>query len=197
MLVPPRQITDQPTTRPTTGPLPDSLRSRHLIITLRLPPTGQSDLTLPWVQVGLNLCDLMNKSPVKPETTRKLKKTRLEVEEGLKRSYEVEQKEELGDPEEEKKALKRKEEAKRRAAMSDSERKKVSSRVGEVVRVGGRGESIDVGVLLRARTARAQGTEEATTKGSVEAAQGGQVSAIESRSPLRCELLRRRACWTR
>jgi len=77
----------------------------------------------------------MNKTPVKPETTRKLKKTRLEVEEGLKRSYEVEQKEELGDPEEEKKALKRKEEAKRRAAMSDSERKKVGPRVGgEVAR---------------------------------------------------------------
>lgn len=118
------------------------------------------------------------------------------MEEGLKRSYEVEQKEELGDPEEEKKALKRKEEAKRRAAMSDSERKKVSSRVGEVVRVGGRGELIDVGVLLRARTARAQGTEEATTKGSVEAAQGGQVRAIGTGGPYR-ELLCRRACWTR
>ena len=67
----------------------------------------------------------MNKTPVKVETTRKLRKTRLEVEDELRRSYEVERKEEEGDPEEEKKAIKRKEEARRRAAMSDSERKKV------------------------------------------------------------------------
>jgi hypothetical protein len=182
----PRQITDQPTTRPTTGPLPDTLRSRHLIITLRLPPPGQSDLTLPWVQVGLNLCDLMNKTPVKPETTRKLKRTRVEVDEGLRKSYEVEQKEEMGDPEEEKKTLKRKEEARRRAAMSDSERKKVGSRRPWPPGLSFEGEwregereliSSFVWCCSGRVTARTQGTEEATTKGSVEAAQGGQVRA--------------------
>lgn len=81
--------------------------------------------TLPWVQVGLNLCDLLGRVPVKAETTRKLKRTRQEVDLELKRSYDEEMKEENGDPEEEKKALKRKEELKRRAAMSDAERKKV------------------------------------------------------------------------
>ncbi|KAG7531493.1 hypothetical protein FFLO_04291 [Filobasidium floriforme] len=118
-------ITDQPTTRPTRGPLPESARSRHLIITLRLPPNGRYEETMPWVQVGLNLCDLMGKVAMKPETTRKLRKTRQEVSDELARSYAAEQKEENGDPEEEKKAAKRKEEAKRRAAMSDVERKKL------------------------------------------------------------------------
>ena len=111
---------------------------------------------MPWVQVGLNLCDLMGKVALKPEvsrssgvassrstqcrdadgrffhhplrsqTTRKLRKTRQEVSDELARSYALEQKEENGDPEEDKKAAKRKEEAKRRAAMSDAERKKAS-----------------------------------------------------------------------
>jgi hypothetical protein len=65
----PKQITDQPFTRPSTGALPEDKKSRHVIITLNLPAKGREEESFPWVQVGLNLCDYMNKVALKPEAS--------------------------------------------------------------------------------------------------------------------------------
>lgn len=63
----PQQITDQPAKRPAKGPLAEGAKSRHLVLTLRLPSESQMQEATPWIQVALNLIDLMGKVSVKPE----------------------------------------------------------------------------------------------------------------------------------
>lgn len=63
----PYQITDQPAKRPSKGPLAEGAKSRHLVLTLRLPAENQMQEATPWIQVALNLVDLMGKVSVKPE----------------------------------------------------------------------------------------------------------------------------------
>jgi hypothetical protein len=62
-----QQITDQPAKRPSKGPLAEGAKSRHLVLTLRLPAESQMQEATPWIQVALNLVDLMSKVSVKPE----------------------------------------------------------------------------------------------------------------------------------
>lgn len=63
----PIKITDQPAKRPSKGPIPEGAKSRHLVLTLRLPAESQMQEATPWIQVALNLIDMMGKVAVKPE----------------------------------------------------------------------------------------------------------------------------------
>lgn len=142
------QITDQPAKRPAKGPLAEGAKSRHLVLTLRLPAERQMQEATPWIQVALNLIDLMGKVSVKPEvrpthadpleqhalkrltpipqTTRKLRKIRADVDAELTKEYQREVAEETGETEEEKRLAKRRAEEKRRALLSPEEQKRVS-----------------------------------------------------------------------
>ncbi|GHJ86887.1 hypothetical protein NliqN6_3289 [Naganishia liquefaciens] len=121
-------ITDQPARRPAKGPLAEAVKSRHLVLTLRLPTERQMQEATPWIQVALNLIDLMGKVPVKPETTRKLRKIRADVDAELTKEYQREVAEETGETEEEKRLAKRRAEEKRRALLSPEEQKRLEEK---------------------------------------------------------------------
>lgn len=134
-------LTDQPRTRPAF-PIPPNERSKHLILTLTLPPTSQSAVTLPLVQAIFNLIDVITagggwgigKGPqtgrsgvglnasLRPETRTKLKKVREDVDKELREEGLKEKKEEAA---EEKAAAKKKAEEERVSKLSAAEQKKV------------------------------------------------------------------------
>ncbi|KAJ9123120.1 hypothetical protein QFC22_001311 [Naganishia vaughanmartiniae] len=121
-------ITDQPSKRPSKGPVAEGAKSRHLVLTLRLPAESQMQEATPWIQIALNLVDMMAKNSVKPETTRKLKKVRADVDQELAREYQREVQEETGETEEEKRAAKRRAEEKRRALLSPEEQRRLEEK---------------------------------------------------------------------
>ncbi|KAJ9112587.1 hypothetical protein QFC19_000606 [Naganishia cerealis] len=121
-------ITDQPSKRPSKGPVPEGAKSRHLILTLRLPSESQMQEATPWIQIALNLIDMMAKTSVKPETTRKLKKVRADVDQELAKEYQREVQEETGETEDEKRAAKRRAEEKRRALLSPEEQRRLEEK---------------------------------------------------------------------
>ncbi|WVQ78559.1 hypothetical protein IAT38_000645 [Cryptococcus sp. DSM 104549] len=117
-------VTDVPATRPTNGPLSTKSRSRHIILAVGKPSSqAEVEAVVAWLQVALNIADLISKPVLKPEVSRKLLKTRQGVDADLAAAYKKE-KEEENPPEEtaeEKRAAKKRAE---RALMSDKELKR-------------------------------------------------------------------------
>jgi len=137
-------ITDQPRTRPLV-PIPTDQRSKHLILSLRLPSSSAS-ATLPFISGVFQLVDVIaaeggwgiGKGPLgggksgiglnpslRPETRTKLKKTREDVDKELKEEAVKEKKEEEADA---KAAAKKKAEEERLNRLSAAEQKKVLDR---------------------------------------------------------------------
>lgn len=138
------QITDQPATRPSKGPLAANKKSRQLIISIRAPSnSNETDAALALLQVGYNVADLLGKKSLSSEVrsigsqdltlqaTRKLQRTRAEVNNDLSSSYEKILKEDAPAEEtaEEKRAAKKRAEReklseKEQARLKDLEKKR-------------------------------------------------------------------------
>ncbi|WWC60899.1 uncharacterized protein I303_103475 [Kwoniella dejecticola CBS 10117] len=119
-------ISDVPQNRPSKGPLSAQSKSRHVILSVYKPSSpAQEDAVKAWIQVTLNIVDLVNKQGLlKPDISRKLIKTRQTVDSDLGQAYKKEQDEDK-EPEEtpeERRAAKKKAE---REKLSDKERKKL------------------------------------------------------------------------
>lgn len=121
-------ITDQPPNQPTRGPLPPKHQSRHVILTLRMPSPSNAHLHAPIIEAVFNIIDLLGKVPVKPETTKKLRKIRQDVDAELAKEFEKRQKEDSGETEEDKKVAKRKAEEARRKMLSPEEQRKLEEK---------------------------------------------------------------------
>ncbi|OBZ70443.1 hypothetical protein A0H81_10046, partial [Grifola frondosa] len=129
-------LTDQPRTRPY-APLAPSERTKHLIISLALPPAGDATLTLPLITAAFQLVDVIageGKLPgvrgglaasLRPETKMKLKKAREVVEKEIKEEIGREKREEAA---EEKAAAKKKTQEERISKLSAAEQKKILDR---------------------------------------------------------------------
>ncbi|BEI81748.1 hypothetical protein CcaverHIS002_0209080 [Cutaneotrichosporon cavernicola] len=118
-------ITDAPTKRPQNGPLKPEQRAREIYLSVRKPTTqAESDAVNAWIQVALNLADLVTRpTMVKAEVTRKLVRTRQELDESLAKQFKKEQ-EEDNPPEqtaEEKRAARKRAE---RAKLSEKDQKR-------------------------------------------------------------------------
>ena len=132
-------ITDQPRVRPL-APLPASRKSKHLILSLALPPSSDAAATLPLVEATFKLVDIVSgsggwgigKGPtgkgvglnasLRPETRTKLHATREKLDKELKEESVKEQREEA---EAEKAAKKKKAEDERLSKLSAADQKKV------------------------------------------------------------------------
>ncbi|THH28955.1 hypothetical protein EUX98_g5245 [Antrodiella citrinella] len=133
-------LTDQPRGRPL-HPIPVAQRSKHLILSLALPPNAE---TLPLIQAAFQLVDVIageggwgvGKAPgkgngvglnasLRPETRTKLKKVREELEKELKEEMVREKREEQAD---EKAAAKRREAEEKLSKLSAAEQKKIMER---------------------------------------------------------------------
>jgi len=123
-------VSDQPSQRPRKGPLKPEQKARSVVVSLRKPTDAEDEsAVVAWLQVALNVADLLSKpGQLKPEVTRKLAKTRAEVDVSLAQAYKKELEEDAGetsqnpdDKRADKKAARKRAE---RAAMSDKERKK-------------------------------------------------------------------------
>lgn len=121
-------VTDAPANRPRQGPLRPEQRAREVVVLLRKPASSaQEDAAKAWIQVALNIADLLSKPILKPEVARKLAKTRTEVDENLTKAFKKEE-EEYGEAEptaEEKRAARKRAE---RAQLSEKELKKVEDK---------------------------------------------------------------------
>lgn len=106
-------------------PVPADQRERHLILSLRLPSSAHAGVTLPLVRAVLAFIDALeapgSKFSLRPETRTKLRKTRDELDETLRREAEAEKREEV---ELEKAAEKKRIEADRVNKLSAAEQKK-------------------------------------------------------------------------
>ncbi|WVW82862.1 hypothetical protein I302_104874 [Kwoniella bestiolae CBS 10118] len=117
-------ISDTPAIRPNRGPLSPKAKSRHVILSVYKPSTpAQVEAVKAWIQVSLNIVDLLSKSAsgglLKPDISRKLLKTRQTVDADLAVDYKKEQ-------DEDKPAEETPEE--RRAAKKKAEREKLSEK---------------------------------------------------------------------
>ncbi|KAJ3529403.1 hypothetical protein NM688_g7859 [Phlebia brevispora] len=132
-------ITDQPRTRPL-APLPASERTKHLILSLSVPPASKSAVTLPLVEATFKLVDVIaaaggwgiGKGPggkngvglapsLRPETKTKLRVVREKLDKELKEEAVKEKREEA---EAQKAAAKKKAEDERLSKLSAAEQKK-------------------------------------------------------------------------
>lgn len=118
-------ITDAPAKRPGRGPLRMEQRAREIYLSVRKANTkDEADAVNAWIQVALNIADLISRpNLIKGEVSRKLIRTRQDVDASLAKSYKKEQ-EEDNPPEmtaEEKRAAKKRAE---RAKLSEKEQKK-------------------------------------------------------------------------
>ena len=141
-------LTDQPRTRPQ-APVPPSRRTKHLVLSLALPPGTHAGATRPLVEAAFKLVDVVaatggwgvGKGPggkggagagaslaqsLRPETRAKLRATRERVERELR---EEAAREKRAEAEAERAAAKKKAEEERLAKLSAAEQKKVSVRV--------------------------------------------------------------------
>jgi len=125
-------LTDQPRSRPAV-PLKPEERTKHLILSLALPPASDAAATLPLIAAVFQLVDVIagtSKIPgvhgglaasLRPETRSKLHKRREEADREIKEEAAREKREEQA---EEKAAAKRKAEEARLSKLSASEQKK-------------------------------------------------------------------------
>ena len=144
-------ITDQPRTRPL-APLPASQHTKHLILSLTVPPSSDSAVTLPLVEAVFKLVDVVAatggwgiaKGPggrsgmglaqsLRPETRSKLRTIRENLHKELKEESVREQREEA---ENQKAAAKKKAEDERLSKLSAAEQKKVRCFVDHHVFLG-------------------------------------------------------------
>ncbi|KZT50433.1 DUF1682-domain-containing protein [Calocera cornea HHB12733] len=116
-------ITDQPADRPDI-PIPLAERERHVILALLPPSAGQSAQTLPIVEAIFRFVDTIDKTSLKFETIRKLKRNRQEFEDELMKEIEKIKKDREEEEEEDRKAAKRKAELERVSKMSSEEQRK-------------------------------------------------------------------------
>ncbi|KAF9515277.1 hypothetical protein BS47DRAFT_1376315 [Hydnum rufescens UP504] len=136
-------VTDLPETRPDTWelstPVPSfATRSRHIQLTLSLPPARSASSTLPMVRAAFELVDALgqyngtvalgNNHPAKgtvtllPETLRKLRATRREWDDRLEKER---TKEKAAEEEETRRAAKKKTEDEKVAKLSAAEQQKL------------------------------------------------------------------------
>ncbi|KAG8691996.1 hypothetical protein FRC11_012342 [Ceratobasidium sp. 423] len=119
-------ITDQPSERPESGPLPANQRERHLLLSLAVPESNEAKDTVPLVKQVFSLVDVIDQKPgFKVETYKKLKKTRVELDAELAKEAEKEKRDEV---EEKRAAEKRKAAEERLARLSAAEQKKYEER---------------------------------------------------------------------
>lgn len=135
-------LTDQPRIRPLV-PLNASQRSKHLILSLAVPPSSASTVTVPLVDAAFKLVDVVSGAggwgigkgsssrggqglapSLRPETRSKLRTIREKLEKEIKEEAVKEQREEA---EAEKAAAKKKAEDERLSKLSPAEQKKVRS----------------------------------------------------------------------
>ncbi|KZO98177.1 DUF1682-domain-containing protein [Calocera viscosa TUFC12733] len=116
-------ITDQPADRPEV-PIPLAERERHVILALVPPSSGQSAQTLPIVESIFRFVDTIDKTSLRVETIRRLKRNRQEFEEELVKEIEKVKKEREEEEGEDKKAAKRRAEQERVSKLSPEEQKK-------------------------------------------------------------------------
>jgi hypothetical protein len=57
------QITDQPSERPESGPLPANQRERHLLLSLSVPEPSEAKDTVALVKEVFSLVDLIDQKP--------------------------------------------------------------------------------------------------------------------------------------
>lgn len=118
-------VTDAPATRPARGPLRMEQRAREIYLSVRKPTTqDEIDAVKAWIQVALNIADLVTRpNLLKVDVSRKLARTRQELDASLSKSYKKEQDED-NPPEmtaEEKRAAKKRAE---RAKLSEKDQKR-------------------------------------------------------------------------
>ncbi|KAF8680954.1 hypothetical protein RHS04_03411 [Rhizoctonia solani] len=119
-------ITDQPSERPESGPLPANQRERHLLLSLSVPEPNEAKDTVALVKEVFALVDLIDQKPgFKVETYKKLKKTRVDLDVELAKEAEKEKRDEV---EEKRAAEKRKAAEERLARLSAAEQKKYEER---------------------------------------------------------------------
>lgn len=120
-------ITDVPDRKPLKGPLSADKRTRQIYVAL-YPPSNSTEeaVVAAWNQVALNVADFLAKNPIKPEVTRKLLKTRQEVDNALAKQYRKEQEEDGEIESAEDKRLAKKKAA--RAGLSEKELKKIEEK---------------------------------------------------------------------
>jgi len=115
-------ITDQPEARPETGPIPADRKERRLLLRLTSPSSSQVEASVQFVKSVFGFVDLLDgKLGLRPETSKKLEKTRRDLDEELTKEAFAEKKQEL---EEEKRAAKRKAEEERLSKLSAAEQQK-------------------------------------------------------------------------
>lgn len=91
-------VTDQPSQRPFKGPLKPEHKARMVTVSLRKPASAADEsAAAAWLQVALNVADLLSRPALKAEVTRKLLKTRAEVDAGLAAAYKKERDEDAGE----------------------------------------------------------------------------------------------------
>jgi hypothetical protein len=120
-------ITDAPAKRPQRGPYTPEQRAREIYLSVRKPATqAEADAVNAWIQVALNLADLVTRpNLLKSEVSRKLIRTRQDVDASLAKAYKKEQ-EEDNPPEEtaeEKRAARKRAE---RAKLSEKDQKRAA-----------------------------------------------------------------------
>lgn len=120
-------ISDVSDRKPTKGPLSAERRARQIWVALHTPSNSTEEAVVnAWNQVALNVADFLGKNPIKPEITRKLIKTRLEVDNALAKQYRKEQEEDGEVESAEDKRLAKKKAA--RAGLSEKELKKIEEK---------------------------------------------------------------------
>lgn len=121
-------VTDAPANRPRRGPLRPEHRAREIVLLLRKPTNAaQVSAASAWIQVALNIADLLSRPIIKPEVQRKLIKTRADVDVNLTKAFKKEE-EDYGEAEptaEEKRAARKRAE---RAQLSEKELKKIEEK---------------------------------------------------------------------
>ncbi|KAK2466227.1 hypothetical protein APHAL10511_001869 [Amanita phalloides] len=117
-------VTDQPRQRPL-GPVSAEEREKHVILSLRVPPSSRTGDAAALVTAMFAFVDSLAKFSLHPETKAKLKKSRDELDRSLKVEAEREKKEQLSQAAEDKKAAKRRAEDERVAKLSAAEQQKI------------------------------------------------------------------------
>ncbi|KAF8621573.1 hypothetical protein AX15_007599 [Amanita polypyramis BW_CC] len=117
-------VTDQPRQHPL-GPIPADEREKHVIVSLKVPPSSRAEDTVAFVTAIFSFIDALGKLNLHPETKTKLKKARDVVDKELRENTEKEKKEQLSQAAQDRKAAKRKAEEERRAKLSATEQQKI------------------------------------------------------------------------
>lgn len=139
-------ISDVSDRKPLKGPLSAERRARQIWVALHPPSNSTEEAVVnAWNQVALNVADFLGKNPIKPEVTRKLVKTRLEVDNALAKQYRKEQEEDGEVESAEDKRLAKKKAA--RAGLSEKELKKLEEkeRKREIRKIQKRGAAMGGG----------------------------------------------------